>query len=107
MRPALLWTLDLDAAGEPHAVDVRRARVRSTDRFDYAGVQAALDARTADERLVLLGEVGRLREQQEARRGGISLRIPEQQISVQDGTFGLSFRQPLAVEGWNAGPSRP
>ena len=31
VRPALLWTIDLDATGEGIAVDVRRARVRSRE----------------------------------------------------------------------------
>src|SRR3954463_14527532 len=41
LRRALLWTIDLDGGGEERAVDVRRAVVRSVDRFDYAGAQAA------------------------------------------------------------------
>ena len=40
VRPALLWTIDLDATGEGIAVDVRRARVRSRAKLDYTGVQA-------------------------------------------------------------------
>lgn len=42
-RPAVLWTIDTDADGEPTAVDVRRALVRSTERFDYQGVQATFE----------------------------------------------------------------
>ncbi|MGZ4590385.1 MAG: RNB domain-containing ribonuclease [Actinomycetes bacterium] len=100
-RPALLWTIDLDAAGESRAVDVRRALVRSVDRFDYAGVQAAIDGGTADERLLLLAEVGALRKQQEVERGGVSLPIPEQEVVEDDGHFHLSYRVPLPVESWN------
>ena len=43
-RPALLWTIDLDEAGETTAIDVRRARVRSCARLDYARMQAPVDA---------------------------------------------------------------
>ena len=43
-RAAVLWRIDLDGGGEPTAVDVRRAVVRSRARLDYAGVQADLDA---------------------------------------------------------------
>src|SRR5687767_13902811 len=50
VRPALLWAIDLDASGEQTAVEVRRAMVRSADRFDYATVQDALDSGKADER---------------------------------------------------------
>ncbi|MEN3269136.1 RNB domain-containing ribonuclease, partial [Pseudonocardia sp.] len=43
-RGAVLWTIDLDDAGEPVTVDVRRAVVRSRARLDYAGVQADAEA---------------------------------------------------------------
>lgn len=102
VRPALLWTFDLDSYGEERAVDVRRAAVRSHDRLDYASVQGELDAGQADERLQLLAEVGRLREQQEVDRGGVSLPIPEQEIVALDGSFELAYRAPVPVEGWNA-----
>ena len=100
-RPAVLWTIDLDAEGEQTAVDVRRAMVRSTDRLDYAGVQEAVDAGRADARLELLAEVGRLRIALEVERGGVSLPIPEQEIVADAGTFRLEYRSTLPVESWN------
>ena len=75
-RPALVWTIELDATGEGIEVDVRRALVRSRAKLDYAGVQRALDDGTADEPLQLLREVGLLRQEREARRGGIACRSP-------------------------------
>jgi exoribonuclease R len=42
VRPAVLWEFELDGFGEVTKVDVRRARVRSRARLDYAGVQASL-----------------------------------------------------------------
>src|SRR3546814_20941926 len=48
LRPALLWTIDLDATGEGIAVDVCRARVTSRATLDYAGVQAGIEHRRAD-----------------------------------------------------------
>jgi exoribonuclease R len=101
LRRALLWTIDLDGSGEERAVDVRRAVVRSVDRLDYVGAQAAIDGGTSDERLVLLAEVGELRKKQEIERGGISLPIPEQEIVEADGHFRLGYRVPLPVESWN------
>jgi exoribonuclease R len=101
VRPALLWTLDLDADGEQTAVDVRRALVRSRDRFDYGQVQDLVDGGTDDERLLLLAEVGKLRMQLEVDRGGVSLPIPEQEV-VEDGdTFRLEYRTTRPVESWN------
>ena len=76
--------------------------VRSTDRLDYASVQEALDVGKADERLTLLAEVGKLREEREVERGGVSLPIPEQEVVEQNGSFVLAYRVPLPVEGWNA-----
>ncbi|NEA62008.1 RNB domain-containing ribonuclease [Streptomyces sp. SID12488] len=125
-RPAALWTIDLDADGRTVAVDVHRALVRSRAKLDYEGVQRQLDAGTAEEPLTLLKDIGEARERLEAERGGISLNVPEQEI-VEDGdgdgdgdgegagggdedgagggdarTYSLTYRAPLAAEGWNA-----
>lgn len=100
--PALLWRIDLDADGRTVATEVRRALVRSRAKLDYAAVQSLIDAGTAEEPLALLKDIGLLRERQEVERGGISLNVPEQEIVVQDGRYGLTFRAPLPAEGWNA-----
>jgi exoribonuclease R len=100
-RPALLWTIDLDPDGEQTSVEVRRAMVRSRDRLDYAGVQQLVDSGRADERLLLLAEVGKLRMALEVERGGVSLPIPEQEVVQEDATFHLEYRTTLPVESWN------
>ncbi|MFF1306274.1 RNB domain-containing ribonuclease [Streptomyces sp. NPDC058307] len=102
VRPAALWTIDLDAEGRTTAADVRRALVRSRAKLDYEGVQRAIDSGTAEEPLELLRVVGELRERLEVERGGISLRTPEQEIVERDGTYELSYRAPLPADGWNA-----
>ncbi|MDX3801502.1 RNB domain-containing ribonuclease [Streptomyces sp. AK04-3B] len=102
VRPAALWTVDLDADGRTVAVDVRRALVRSRARLDYAGVQRQIDAGSAEEPLRLLAAVGRLRERLESERGGISLNVPEQEIVEHDHAYELTYRAPLPAEGWNA-----
>ncbi|WP_200302147.1 RNB domain-containing ribonuclease [Streptomyces adelaidensis] len=124
-RPAVLWTLDLDADGRTEAVDVRRALVRSRAKLDYAGVQREIDAGTAEEPLALLKEIGLLRERLEVERGGISLNVPEQEIVEHaegdthgdgdrdrdrdgggggggDESYELTYRAPLPADGWNA-----
>ena len=101
VRPAVLWTIDLDPEGEDVAIEVRRALVRSRDRLDYRAVQELLDSGRADERLALLAEVGGLRKQIEAQRGGVSLPIPEQEVEEVDGSFRLAYRLALPVESWN------
>jgi exoribonuclease R len=100
-RPALLWTIDLDATGEGVAVDVRRARVRSRARLDYAGVQADIDAGRADPMWALVREVGERRAAREQRRGGISLPLPEQEVHVDGDRWTLEFRARHPVEDWN------
>ena len=102
VRPAALWTIDLDAEGRTTAAEVRRAMVRSRAKLDYEGVQKAIDTGTAEEPLLLLKEVGELRERLEVERGGISLRVPEQEIVERDGTYELTYRAGVPADGWNA-----
>ncbi|GAB2581723.1 RNB domain-containing ribonuclease [Kribbella endophytica] len=102
VRPALLWTITVDASGEGTDVVCERALVKSRAKLNYAGVQKDLDAGTASESLQLLREVGKLREQRELERGGVNLPIPDQEIVTADGQWTLEFRAPLPVEGWNA-----
>ncbi len=100
--PALLWTIKVDKTGEGTDVHVERARVRSTAKLDYAGVQRAIDDGSADESLMLLKEVGELRLAREAARGGVSLPLPEQEVSVAGDEWRLEFRAQLPTERWNA-----
>jgi exoribonuclease R len=102
VRPALLWTIHVDDAGEGTDVQVERARVRSTAKLDYVAVQKAVDDGTADEVLMLLKEVGELRLAREAARGGISLPLPEQEVNVTGDRWSLEFRSMIPAETWNA-----
>ncbi|MBI9115762.1 RNB domain-containing ribonuclease [Sanguibacter suaedae] len=102
-RPAAVWSITLDGDGRIEETHVRRGMVRSRARLTYAQAQEALDAGGADGGLVLLREVGLLREAAERERGGVSLDVPEQEVTVHgDGTYGLELRSVLPVEGWNA-----
>ena len=104
VRPALVWTIDLDAEGRQTAVDVKRALVRSHARLNYAQAQQAIDAKTgaADGTLALLAEVGRLRQAIEVERGAVSLRLPEQEVDADGSGYRLRYRAPLPCEDWNA-----
>jgi len=94
-RPAVLWTLDLDAAGELVATDVRRATVRSTAQHTYEDVPPEVAAP--------LREVGERRLALEIARGGVQLAVPEQEV-VQEpgGAWTTRYRVPLATEEHNA-----
>ena len=101
LRPALLWTIDLDASGAGTQANVQRARVRSRQRCDYDSVQAAINAGTADPIWALLREVGTLRRQRAQKLGAISLPLPEQEATRLDGRWTLAYRARHPVEDWN------
>jgi exoribonuclease R len=103
MRPAVLWRIDLDDAGEVVAVDVRRALVRSRVQLDYPGLQAALDAGSAPEPVALLPQVGALRVALARARHATELEVPEQEVvPAAGGGWTVEFRRQLPVERWNA-----
>ena len=134
-RPACLWTIDLDARGEVLSARVERALVRSRARLSYSQVQAAIDEAgslppSAPADLPgLLAEIGRLRLEREAARGGISMTTPEQVIEATEtgaagtagtreaagpdgpdasdgssatGGYRLAYRVPVPAEQYNA-----
>jgi exoribonuclease R len=104
-RPAIVWTIDLDAHGDAERVDVDRALIRSRAQLDYPGVQRALDAGTssdADGLPRLLARIGTLRVELERGRGGLSLGRPEQEVVPDGNGWRLTFRAPLPVEDHNA-----
>ena len=98
LRPAVLWTIDLDADGEVTAVDLRRARVRSRAQLDYASVGADVPPE-----LELLPEIGRLLQARARDRGAIELGTPSQEVEVgPDGGWTVVLRGQSDVEDWNA-----
>ena len=103
LRSAYVWDIRLDADGQQVEGTVYRARVRSRARLDYVGVQKAVDEGTADEVLLLLKEIGEKRIVLESERGGASLPLPEQEVTLgADGCFELGYRPPVRAEDWNA-----
>ncbi|MDN5896189.1 MAG: RNB domain-containing ribonuclease [Nocardioides sp.] len=102
VRPALVWTIAVDEDGEGTDVEVVRALVKSRAKLTYEEVQTSIDDGSADELFTLLKEVGELRLEREAARGGVSLPLPEQEISIEGERWHLEFRSQLPVEQWNA-----
>ncbi len=98
VRPAFVWDIRVDRDGNETSATVTRARVTSTARRDYAGVE-----QVDDEPIALLRELGELRIGLEQARGGASLPMPEQQVVERSpGVSTLEYRPPLASEDWNA-----
>jgi len=102
VRPALLWTVEVDSTGEGTDVKVERALVKSRAKLSYAGVQKSIDDGSADPMFAVLQEIGEKRIAKEAARGGVSLPMPEQQIDMRGDTWQLEYRSLLPVEKWNA-----
>nr|NLD41028.1 RNB domain-containing ribonuclease [Actinomycetales bacterium] len=108
VRPAYLWTFELDSAGTALDARVEFVRVRSRAQLTYEQVQFALDgeaplpAGAPAELPQLLAEVGERRIAIEAERGGVSLDIPDQEVVGQGNGYELQFRATLPVEGFNA-----
>lgn len=111
-RPAFVWTFVLAADGAVERTLLERARIRSRLQLSYPQVQAFLDDDAAPEAagwpaevrasVALLPEVGRRRTTQEAARGGASLTMPDQEVTVEDGRYRIVQRVPLPVEDHNA-----
>jgi len=101
-RRAYVWRFALGSDGRVADTRLVRAWVRSRRRWTYAEVQAELDAGTAPDGLRLLAEIGALRIELEAERGGASLRMPEEEIVEVRGQFELRARATLPAEDFNA-----
>ena len=111
-RPACLWTIDLDERGEVVSARVERALVRSRARLSYAQVQAAIDGQGALPQEApadlpeLLAEIGRLRLEREAARGGISMTTPEQVVEVTEAAEATEVAGEPSPSG-DAEPAKP
>ena len=101
VRPAFVWTLALDTAGELTEAKVERARVKSRQRLDYVDVQREPSRRRRARRWRCSG--GRQApDREETERGGVSLPMPEQEIDLEGDRVRLEYRAMLPVETWNA-----
>ena len=100
--PAFVWELVLDAGGEVTSIGLERALVRSREKLAYDAVQEQLDRGEGHPTMVLLQEIGALRTEVEARRGGASLNVPEQEVVAEDHRVRLTWRSPAPIEDANA-----
>ena len=65
-------------------------------------MQEQLDRGEGHPTMVLLQEIGALRTEVEARRGGASLNVPEQEVVAEDHRVRLTWRSPAPIEDANA-----
>jgi exoribonuclease R len=108
VRGAYVWDFQLDGAANVTATSLSRARIRSTAKLDYVGVQNSIDDGTADAHLALLKEIGLKRIALEVARGAANLTLPDTEVHQVDGSaaqtkgYELVRRQPQPAEDWNA-----
>lgn len=102
-RPAVLWTFELNSAGEVDSFDLKRALVRSHARLDYDGVHEDLVNGRMHSSIALLPQVGKLRQESSLRREAISLRVPSQRVAeTEDGNFELVIEPRHEVMDYNS-----
>ncbi|HEX2089963.1 MAG TPA: RNB domain-containing ribonuclease [Actinomycetota bacterium] len=101
-RPALLWTIDLDASGAVQESRLEPTVVRSLRAYSYAEVQSALDSGSAEEPLRHLREIGRILEAREVERDGVSLNLPSREVARVGSGYVFRYERVLPVEQWNA-----
>lgn len=117
IRPAVVFSFTLNARAEVIALEIVRAIIQSRAQLAYPEVSqhlaqernqpgsGALNGQEWSASLDLLEEVGRQRQRIEAERGGVSLRIPAQQVqrwTTAVSGYRLAFETASEVEDWNA-----
>lgn len=104
VRPAVLWTVRVDGAGDVLDVDVERAVIRSTERFDYAQVMAAHGSDSLHPSIVALPAFGRTRLDWSLRRGAVQLDLPDQEIVPhgRNRAWTLQIAPRTPADEWNA-----
>jgi exoribonuclease R len=103
VRPAVLWTIELDPDGAPTEIHVERAEVRSVAQLDYPSLQDDVEAGRAHSSVALLPEIGRLRQATGKARHAITLNRPDVEVvPTDDGRWTLALRPQVPVEEWNA-----
>ena len=105
VRPAVLWRIDLDPAGEVAAVEVRRALVRGRTQLDYPGLQAAVGTRgPRRSRWCCCPRSARCGPRWPGPGTPPSWRCPSRRCCRprEGGGWTVRFRRQLPVERWNA-----
>lgn len=116
-RPCVLFAFDVTPDGHDRLLSVQPAIIRSRAAMSYDAVSRHLEAESAAggsgefagregaETLTELRSIGRLRQQLEIERGGVSLPIAAQHVerwAPALSGYALSLKNPNDVEGWNA-----
>ncbi|MBD0860015.1 RNB domain-containing ribonuclease [Gordonia sp. zg691] len=102
VRPCVLWTIRVGRDGSVTDVAVRRSRIRSVARLDYAGVTADAAAGRLHPSIAALPAFGELRHEVALDRGAVELDLPDQQVSLTDAGWRLHLEPHTPAEMWNS-----
>ena len=111
LRRALVFDMTIDTHGECRSTELYRALIKSRAKLSYSGVQAFLDGRethtdkATKESLLLLAQVGRLRQAQAISRDVVTFDRFEASVhqASEDGSrLVIRSERTLPVEDWNA-----
>lgn len=103
IRPCVLWTIRVGADGAVEDVAVRRARIRSVAKLDYAGVSADAREGRLHPSIAALPAFGELRQRVALERGAVELDLPDQEV-VRDehGSWSLRLAPHTPADMWNS-----
>lgn len=102
VRPCVMWRIEVDGTGQPTAVSVRRARIRSVARLDYRVVQADFEEGRLHPSIEALPDFGRLRMAAALERGAIELKLPEQEVVRVGDKWSIELEPRTDFDDWNA-----
>ncbi|MDL9937330.1 RNB domain-containing ribonuclease [Gordonia sp. ABSL1-1] len=102
IRPCVLWTIHVDPDGAIGDVAVRRARVRSVARLDYAGVSADAAAGRLHPSIAALPDFGELRARVALAAGAVELDLPDQEVVGESGGWALRIAPRTPADRWNS-----
>lgn len=102
VRPAAVWDVRIAGDGRIGEATVRRARVRSVARLDYATVQRGVDDGDPHPSIASLRDLGELRRRVRLADGAIDLAMPAQEVVATDDGWTVRLEQRTEADGWNA-----
>ncbi|WP_238419851.1 RNB domain-containing ribonuclease [Gordonia sp. 'Campus'] len=102
VRPCVLWTIGVAGDGSVTDVLVRRSRIRSVARLDYAGVTADAVAGRLHPSIAALPAFGELRHEVALNRGAVELDLPDQTVTRTARGWRLDLEPHTPADMWNS-----
>ncbi len=102
VRLCVLWTIRVAGDGSVTDVRVRRSRIASVARLDYAGVSADAGAGRLHPAIAALPAFGELRREVALARGAVELDLPDQTVVRTADGWRLDLEAHTPADMWNS-----